>query len=121
MTTALTEQLAPYGIDYADAMDRFGGNDALFKRLALKYLDDDHYVSLVATLEADDFEEAYQHAHALKGVAGNLSLTDLHRAAGLVSDELHQGEPQLAKSNLPAVEKAHHAAIQGLETLQAQA
>ena len=34
--------LAESGIDYAGAMDRFGGNEALYRRLAVKFLDDQH-------------------------------------------------------------------------------
>ena len=34
MTNELNAKLAQYGIDYAEAMERFGGNEALFVRLA---------------------------------------------------------------------------------------
>ena len=46
--TTLADKLAPYGIDYVDAMDRFGDNAELYERLAMKYLNDTHLVSLQA-------------------------------------------------------------------------
>lgn len=118
MATDLIEALSPYGIDYDDALDRFGGNAALYARLACKYLDDTHYVGLVAALDVDDLEEAYTQAHTLKGVAGNLSLRDLYLAAGHVSDALHLGQDARARTYMPQVKQAHERAIKGLEILR---
>ena len=46
MTAQIADKLRPFGIDYVDAMDRFGDNAELYERLALKYLDDGHLVAL---------------------------------------------------------------------------
>ena len=70
MTAQIADKLRPFGIDYVDAMDRFGDNAELYERLALKYLDDGHLVALQAAMEAKDYSEGYSQAHALKGVAG---------------------------------------------------
>ena len=75
------EMLARHGIDYADALDRFGGNGALYERLARKYAEDPHFDRLVRALGEGDAAAAYHEAHSLKGVAGNLSFADLHQAA----------------------------------------
>ena len=48
MTAQIADKLRPFGIDYVDAMDRFGDNAELYERLALKYLDDGHLVALQA-------------------------------------------------------------------------
>lgn len=112
--TSFTDQLSTYGIDYPDAMDRFGGNEQLFKRLALKYLDDAHFVSFKAAMEAQDYEEAYRQAHSLKGVAGNLSLKHLYDIFSMICKDLREGEPQAAEKLLPDAESAHEAAIKGL-------
>ena len=103
------------GIDYVDAMDRFGDNAELYERLALKYLDDGHLVALQAAMEAKDYSEGYSQAHALKGVAGNLSFKDLYECAALVSDALYAGEYEAAAKHLPEVERAHALVIEGLE------
>ncbi len=115
MTATLADQLAPYGIDYMDAMDRFGDNAALYERLALKYLDDEHLVALQAAMEAADYSEGYSQAHALKGVAGNLSFKDLFQCAALVSDALYAGEYEAAATHMPEVERTHNLVIEGLE------
>lgn len=115
MTAQLADKLRPFGIDYVDAMDRFGDNAELYERLALKYLDDGHLVALQAAMEAKDYSEGYSQAHALKGVAGNLSFKDLYECAALVSDALYAGEYEAAAKHLPEVERAHALVIEGLE------
>ena len=106
MTAQIADKLRPFGIDYVDAMDRFGDNAELYERLALKYLDDGHLVALQAAMEAKDYSEGYSQAHALKGVAGNLSFKDLYECAALVSDALYAGEYEAAAKHLPEVESA---------------
>ncbi|MFR1167493.1 MAG: Hpt domain-containing protein [Adlercreutzia equolifaciens] len=115
MTAQIADKLRPFGIDYVDAMDRFGDNAELYERLALKYLDDGHLVALQAAMEAKDYSEGYSQAHALKGVAGNLSFKDLYECAALVSDALYAGEYEAAAKHLPEVERAHKLVIEGLK------
>lgn len=117
MTETLADKLASYGIDLADAEDRFDGNMDLYKRMALEYEKDDHLVSLEAAMEVKDYDEAYKQAHALKGVAGNLSFVNLYKAATIVSDALKSGEAFGAAEHMPAVKAAHEKVLEGLEVL----
>lgn len=77
MTNDQTAMLARYGIDYAEAMERFCGNESLFARIAVKYLDDPHVDALEAAMASGDAAAAEREAHSLKGVAGNLSFVCL--------------------------------------------
>lgn len=54
MTSIHAEALKRNGIDYDEAMDRFGGNEALFERLASKFLDDTHFAALEQALADGD-------------------------------------------------------------------
>ncbi len=118
MTMTLSEKLDRYGIDFKDAMERFEGNAGLYERLAMKYLDDRHFVSLIAALEVKDFDTAYEQAHALKGAAGNLSFKTLYDRVSSVSKELKIGEIADAESHIPDVAEAHDLVVVGLEDLQ---
>ncbi len=102
MTANLRAALSSYGIDYDDAMDRFGGNAELFFRLARKYLDGDNYARLVSAMEMHDFDEAYRQAHSLKGVAGNLSFTKLYNIAAEIVSNLREGESSTAPARKSA-------------------
>ena len=115
MTAQLADKLRPFGIDYVDAMDRFGDNAELYERLALKYLDDGHLVALQAAMEAKDYSEGYSQAHALKGVAGNLSFKDLYECASLVSDALYAGEYEASAKQLLEVVRSQGCVVEGLE------
>lgn len=112
------ELLAANGVDYREAIERFGGNAELYKRIAVKFGDDPHYAALSAALDRNDLEDAYHHAHALKGVAGNLSLGNLYRAACLVTEALRCGDLAEARSHMDVVGEAHAAALIGVRQLK---
>lgn len=118
MLEAIAEKLSKYGIDYIDAMDRMDDNPDLYQKLAFKYLNDQNYPSLVAAMEVKDFDAAYKAAHALKGVSGNLSFTDLFKAAASASDALFQGEYQAAAELLPVIGEANERVLAGLTAWQ---
>ena len=42
----LEQRLCARGVDYHDAMRRFDGNEALYRRLAGKFADDPHFPAL---------------------------------------------------------------------------
>ena len=111
------EQLTQHGINYTEAMDRFGGNEALFVRLATKFLNDTHFSALEAALAEGDAEEAHRQAHSLKGVAGNLSFDELYREMSFVSDTLRQGNVNEAREHLPAARIAYDNIMAGLREL----
>lgn len=99
--------LKRYGIDYEDALDRFGGNAALYARLATRYADDGHFAALEQALDARDAKTAESEAHALKGVAGNLSFTELYTHAKAINDALRAGDIERAARLLPTARHAH--------------
>lgn len=114
MAEDMNTKLAPYGIDYMDAMDRMDNDGDLYKMLALKYLGNGKYADLVAALEMKDFDEAYKAAHTLKGVAGNLSFARLFDVSAAMSEALFQGEYQAAEKMLPDLTAANDKVIEGL-------
>ena len=61
-------------IDVEDAVHRIGGNRDLYKRLLGRFVDGNHFETLVNALDSGDMEEAAHLAHTLKGVSANLSL-----------------------------------------------
>lgn len=58
MMAEYAEALKRNGIDYDGAMERFGGNAALYERLALKFLDDAHFAALEQALADGDVDAA---------------------------------------------------------------
>ncbi len=71
------ERLGRAGINVSDALERFMGNDALLERFLKKFLSDPNYEKLTAAIDAGDQETALTAAHTLKGVCGNLGMSEL--------------------------------------------
>lgn len=114
MADMLANKLAEYGIDYPDAMERMGDNADLYKKLALKYLQNDCMANLVAAMEVKDFDAAYKAAHTLKGASGNLSFNSLFNIVAAQSDALYQGEYEAAEGMMSDAQAAHDKVIEGL-------
>ncbi|MDR2421528.1 MAG: Hpt domain-containing protein [Oscillospiraceae bacterium] len=68
-------------IDTAGGLTRVGGNMALYKKLLGKFKDGNYRERLDELLRAGNKEEAMAMAHTLKGVAANLSLTEVNSLA----------------------------------------
>lgn len=118
MTNDQTAKLAKYGIDYAEAMERFGGNEGLFVRLASKYADDPHFDALEAAMASGDTAAAEREAHSLKGVAGNLSFVSLYDLAARITDALRADDFESARTLMPELRESHEAVLEALAILQ---
>ena len=77
MQARMKEKLGEAGIDISVALARFMGNETLLERFLKKFLDDTNYEKLVAAMDAKQQEEALTAAHTLKGITGNLAMTEL--------------------------------------------
>lgn len=99
--------LVEHGVDYSDAMERFAGNEELFLRLLGMFLDDASMGELETAMRSGEWEQAERRAHALKGLAGNLSLETLHREAAAISSALRAGNVSVAEQHLPAAREAY--------------
>jgi signal transduction histidine kinase/CheY-like chemotaxis protein/ligand-binding sensor domain-containing protein len=85
-TTALVTDAAPFvpGVDMAAVLDRLGGNRKLLRVLLDRFVADfeSSPQRLLAAIEGKAFEQAAALVHKVRGAAGNLSMPELHRAAG---------------------------------------
>ena len=66
-------------LDYADGVKRVMNNAKLYAKLLTKFSSDTKLDNLEAAIAAGDLEKAQTEAHTIKGVAANLSLTELFR------------------------------------------
>lgn len=84
------ERLAAAGVDLAQGLERFMGKEALYRKFALKFLEDPNFEKLRQALSDGDAGEAFAAAHTLKGVCGNLSFNRLYAAAEAVVEPLRE-------------------------------
>ena len=74
------ENLTAYGADYEKGLKLCVGKEDFYFRMIKKGLANEKFASLGENLKAGDLKKAFDDAHALKGVAGNLALTPLFNA-----------------------------------------
>jgi HPt (histidine-containing phosphotransfer) domain-containing protein len=72
------DSLKAFGADTDDALARCMGNEAFYFKLIGKVLDDKNFEVLEQAIHAQDLDKAFEAAHSLKGVLGNLSLTPVY-------------------------------------------
>jgi len=66
-------------IDIEEGKKRLMNNGKLYAKMLAKFKADTSIDELLAFARAQDWEKARAEAHAIKGVAANLSLTELYR------------------------------------------
>ena len=86
-------QLEENGADVEGTLKRFMGNEALYMKFIMKFLDDKNFEGIKSNLEKNDFEGAYVSAHTLKGVTANLGLNPVYGVATQISDMLKGKAP----------------------------
>ncbi len=72
------------GLDAADGLRRVAGNRKLYLKLLRQFIDQqaDAPAQLTEQLEAGDLSTAERTAHTVKGIAANLSITEVQASAG---------------------------------------
>lgn len=78
-------RLESAGMDVDDALKRVMGSEALLEKLLTRFLADKNYPELLEGLGERDRVKAFTASHTLKGICGNLSMTELY---GLFSEQV---------------------------------
>ena len=95
------EKLNSFGANAAEGLARCFENESLYLRLVSTIPDDAVFDRLKQGLESNNLDAAFEAAHALKGVLGNLSLTPLYKIAVEIT-ELLRNRTQMDYSDLLA-------------------
>lgn len=77
----LQETCEKMNVNYKETLERFCGNETIYKKFLKRFLEDSTYLNLEQAWEKHDYEEIEKNAHTLKGVAGNLGLTNLFNSS----------------------------------------
>ena len=82
------EALKEFGADTEKGLAMCMGNEALYLRLVGSVPGESRFGDLTRAIEEKDYDAAFDAAHALKGVLGNLSLTPLFDKASEITELL---------------------------------
>ena len=99
---SLFDELRELGVDVDGGLRRIKNNEKLYTRLLGSFVKsiDSQYVG--ADFDASDVTAQIEKAHAIKGTAGNLSITPVYEAYTKVVDLLRTGQIDEAR---PILEK----------------
>ena len=76
------------GINVKEVMQRFMNNEQLWIKFLKKFKADSSYEKLVKSIEEKEWNKAFEAAHTLKGITGNLALSKLHDLVSRQTDYL---------------------------------
>jgi HPt (histidine-containing phosphotransfer) domain-containing protein len=82
------EKLEEYGADVKTGLDRCMNSEDFYFRMIGMLLKEDCFNRLEEAIAQNDLDAAFEAAHALKGVSGNLSLTPLYKDAEEITELL---------------------------------
>lgn len=74
----LLEELKIWGCDIDGAMDRLMYDKEIYMKFLYQFKEEDKFVELERAVLEKDQTNAFESAHTLKGVAGNLSLNPIY-------------------------------------------
>ena len=89
------EMLKNFGADTKEGLSRCMNNEAFYLRLVSMGLSEPHFEKLQDAVARGSAREAFEAAHALKGVIGNLSLTPIYTPLSELTERL-RGKDEMA-------------------------
>lgn len=110
-------RLEAAGVRVEEALERFLDNEELMLRFMLRLPGDPNFPALCRAMAAGDREAAFQAAHSLKGVVGNLAMGELYRLTSQVVEALRGGDLAAAQGLMGALEAQWARTTQGLAAL----
>ena len=108
MESNFKQALINLNTDYEGALERFVGNDALYQKFLLKFLDDKNFSGLKESLKQNNISSAFQYAHTLKGVVGNLGLNLLYTTTQPLVELLRLNQIEGTKELMNTLEHDYH-------------
>ncbi len=105
--------------DFEGTFERMMDEEFMAKILKM-FLDDSSFRNLEEAYQARNAQDAFHAAHTLKGVAGNVGLSDLAKKASDVTEAL-RGSDEIGNADayMPALKQAYETAKQAIEKLEA--
>ena len=86
------DALREYGADVGEGLGRCMNNEAFYLRLVGMALEDKGFEMLHSAIDAGDLKAGFEAAHALKGMLGNVSLSNVLEPVLEMTEALRAGE-----------------------------
>lgn len=104
------------GIDYDDGVRRCGDSADLYARLLGLFLEDDNFAEAKKSLVAKDYETLFERTHEIKGMSGNMSITDVYRCSSNVVALLRAKDYEAIPAAFDELDVAYEKAMRAIES-----
>ncbi len=107
------------GIDEQKGIRQFAGNEQIYRKYLYEFPDYTYFAVLKDALSQQNAKEAFQAAHALKGIAGNLGMEQFHeKMAPLVEDLRGKADLSTASTRMEGVEKQYSRMVEVIQSVR---
>lgn len=96
----LFEELKKLGVDIDGGVARLGGNEGLYRKLLGSFVKAINQYYVDTDFDGTEYSDIIEKTHAIKGAAGNLSITPVYEAYSKIVDLLRTGQPEQAREIL---------------------
>lgn len=79
------------GVNVDKALERMKGNKEAYKNFLEEFFEDPDFEALQESIVTQNVKDAFDYAHGLKGMAGNLGLDHVHSKISVLVEILRQG------------------------------
>lgn len=103
-----------FGGDFEGVLGRLRREQTV-QKFVFKFLDDKSFQLFETSMDQKDYEEALRAVHTLKGIAQNLSFTQLFESSQKITLALKENDVNTAIEMMPQLSKDYHAIIDVVE------
>ena len=100
-------KLSKAGVNTEEGIQRLNGDKDLYESLLRRFCSSSYYEVLCKAVDEKKAKEAFESAHGMKGVAGNLGCTRLYKALLPLVEELRRESLDQAQELLAPVKEAY--------------
>lgn len=97
---SLIHDIRELGVNVEEGLERFMNNEPLYERMLKKLPSVLEASCVMPCFESGDLEAAYNNAHTIKGVVGNLSVDPLYNGYSGIAKLLREGQGDEARALL---------------------
>lgn len=103
------------GIDYEGGLRRCAGNAGLYEHLLEMFLGDTSFEEAQQSMADKDYKELFSHVHEIKGMSGNMSITDVYETSSNVVALLRAEDYDAIPQAFDEMKAAYGKAVSAIE------
>ncbi|MBP5151502.1 MAG: Hpt domain-containing protein [Lachnospiraceae bacterium] len=117
MTLEQRTALDRLNLDYEEVLERFADNEELFIKCLHKFAANNPYDGLIKALEDRNVSDAFEAAHSLKGVSGNLGFKRLYSVIKEITEVFRAGSLEVSPEDMAELKDSYIEVLQVINSL----